>query len=160
MPSARRGRSVTAAAYGSLAAMDDLQVGHAPALVTHVLGHHAEALGLHLAHPPPPGQRVAVTGENALAAVEVGREDQALTVEVGPYEQHRSPHGVEPHQVGPAPQAVHAHPALVAPGVPVEGRASVAVYAMGLDDVLACRQHLLQDIAWVVDDVDVEPQHP
>src|SRR3990172_4233571 len=104
--------------------MPDLQVRHAPALVAHITRHYAKSFRLDLA--------AARADERVRAAVEEGREDEAVAVDIGADEEHGAADGVQCDEVAFAAQAVEVDAAVVAPGVLVEGAATVPQDAVRL----------------------------
>src|SRR5215204_3188190 len=95
-----------------------------------------------------------------VATIGKWREDQPVTVDVGPYQQHGGTHRVETGKVGPATQMLHQETAIVPPGVLIEGRPAIARYTVRVEDVAAEREQGLDDVRRILDHVDVQPEHP
>src|ERR1700689_1903898 len=104
--------------------VDDFLVRHAPALIAHVKGHQPETLGLDLAAAPVGRPWARVAGQLVFAAIEEWGKDQALAVDVGADQQHRSADCIERRQRTLAAQVLKQHAAVVAPAVAVEGWAA------------------------------------
>src|SRR3954452_25308061 len=89
----RRGRCVCIGNRVSgrrlLSTMSDLEAWHAPAAIAHVACQHTEPLGLDLAGDLA-GDVVPATGPDARVrhAVQEGREDEPVAVQVRTYQQH------------------------------------------------------------------------
>src|SRR5262249_37582772 len=116
--------------------MPDLEVRHAPALVSHVLGHDRETLRFDLADAVSI-ERMLVPPPAAAVAVGEGREHQAIAMQIGAHEQHRAADRVEADEVLQSAKVSHAEPPLVAPGVEIEGRPPELHNAVRVHDVPA-----------------------
>jgi hypothetical protein len=120
-----------------------------------ICDHDAEALRLDLAEP-----EVVDADTRVLHTVRERREDEAIAVQVGVYEEHCAADGIERDEIAFAAEIVQVKAAVITPGVAVEGRTAVLADAVGLDDQLADGEQLLEDVRWILGDVGVEPEHP
>src|SRR5690348_13553209 len=75
-------------------AMNDFQIGQAPALHAHVARHDAESFGLDLAGGLAE-QRMIGSYNRARPAIEEGWKNQPVTMEIGAHQQHGAADGVE-----------------------------------------------------------------
>jgi len=131
----------------------DFEVRQAPALVAHLAGENAEAFGLEFAGVVGPDARIgdAVGGRG---------KDDALAVHIGADEEDSAADGVDRHEISLVAQVAEVEPTMIAPGVLVERRPAVFQDAIGVGDVGAGGEEAFDDVGGVVDDVDVQPEHP
>ena len=137
--------------------MKYFEVGHAPTLVPHVHRHDAEPLCLEFAVD---SQRTWAPYRRIRRAVRKAREDEPIAVDIGADEQHRAADRVEPHEIRPAAQIVEMNSPVIPPGVAIEARAAKARDTMGMYDVSPGGDEALDQIPWIIDYIDIEPQHP
>src|SRR5579859_2530287 len=139
--------------------MPDFEIGHAPALMPHIDRHDAQALGLDLAAHRW-AERMRLADRRIAAAIGKAGEDKPVAVNIGADQEYRAADGIKPDEIGPTAKVVHMGFALVAPRVEVVAGATRLDDAMRMQDVAAARDQPGQEIRRVVDDIDVEPQHP
>ncbi|MEA2598427.1 MAG: hypothetical protein QOF01_4896, partial [Thermomicrobiales bacterium] len=92
--------------------------------------------------------------------VREGGEDEAVAVRVRTHQQHGTADRVEADKVAFAAEIVEMESAMVAPAVLVEGRPAGREDAVRLDDVASGREEALDEVGGIVNQVDVEPEHP
>lgn len=138
--------------------MQDLQVGKSPAFDAHVLGHDRQALRFDLADMAS-AQRMWIAHPAASGAVEERWEDEAVAVTIGTDQQHGAADRLQPHRALAA-QIAQMLAAAVGPGVQIETVLPVSANAIRLHDIAIQRGELLDDVAGILDDVGIEPQHP
>src|SRR5262245_1586144 len=130
----------------------DLQVGHPPAAMPHLTGHDPQAFGLHLTSARP--------GERTLQPKLKAWENQPIAMNIRLNEQHGTANRIERDQVTLITQGLHADLAVTTPGVPIERLTTIVEDTVWLHDAFAGGQQSLDDVWWVFNDVDIEPQDP
>lgn len=137
--------------------MYDLEIGKSPALVSHVLRNETEALGLDFSLAP---YRVARACGWMRQPVGERRENQPVPMKVSAHEENRSPDGIEPHGAARWAQITERFGAMRTPGIAVESRAAANQHAIGMNDISVGREQRRDQVAGIIDHIDVQPEHP
>ena len=103
---------------------------------------------------------MVVADGGAFEAVAERREDQSVTVAVGAHEKHGPADGREPDGTTGTAQIVKVLRSLFGPAVSVESRPAGLKHAMRMQDIEIVGEEPLEDVLGIIDDVDIEPQHP
>ena len=141
--------------------MKYLQIRHPPAFVSHVAGHHAQALGFDLALARR--KEIIVANKSITLSVKEGREYQPITMSIRPDEKDRTAYTVKRDYLTLSAKIVHVKPTVITPGVEVErlSRPIVQLYkAVRMNYILAGGQQPFHDVGGVVDYIRIYPQNP